>query len=382
MTITINRNQFAKQFSAAAEAVPSRTQRDVLKNVLLVSTGTTIELSASDGEQHIKSVISYEGDQERCLIPAARMKQVLNELSEEALTISIRDTELTIKSGSAVFKLQTGDPIDFPEVPTFKSDSFIEVDSATLKDMIRKTIFCVDTDSTRYALGGVQLEIIGETITMAATDTRRLTVINGKCSQVNNPKSMTEKPVIPAAAMKLVASSLDNAASVKIAVNQNDIAFQIGEVSIASQLVQGRFPGYRKVCPEEKSFTRRISLPVGQFARLLSAARVMESPESKGLHLRFEKGILAVNATTSSIGDANAEMPISFDGEPIKIYVCGQYLSEMCKAFQPDQSLDVGIIASDARISFAADGVKHIVMPLSKDDADTEAAKKPKKEKA
>lgn len=381
MTITIDLKQFRKQFASSAEAVPSRTNRDVLKSVLLVSTGTTIEMAASDGEQHIKSVIQYDGEPETILIPAALMRQVLNELTDETLTLSIDDTELTVKSGSTVFRLQTGDANDFPTVPSFNAQAYHEMDAAVLKSMIRKTIFAVDNDSTRYALGGIQIELFADKIVMAATDSRRLSVIEGACQAVENPSIDINRNVVPSDAMRLLDKTLSDGGLVKIAFTKTGVSFMVGDVSISSQLVQGRFPNYEAVLPKESQFTRRLTLVVQPFARLLSAVRVMESAESKGVTLTISNGTMAAKSTTSEIGEAKAEMPIAFDGEPVKIHVSGQYLSELCKACDPGQQLDVGIIGSDDRIVFSVDGLRHVIMPLSRDEPEAESAKKAEKSK-
>ena len=48
------------------------------------------------------------------------------------------------------------------------------VAAADLKKLIRRTIFATDVESTRYALGGVLVELTAESITMVGTDGRRL----------------------------------------------------------------------------------------------------------------------------------------------------------------------------------------------------------------
>ena len=48
------------------------------------------------------------------------------------------------------------------------------VAAADLKKLIRRTIFATDVESTRYALGGVLVELTAESIAMVGTDGRRL----------------------------------------------------------------------------------------------------------------------------------------------------------------------------------------------------------------
>ena len=57
--------------------------------------------------------------------------------------------------------------------------SYHVIAAADLKKLIRRTIFATDVESTRYALGGVLVELIGESIAMVGTDGRRLARMSG-----------------------------------------------------------------------------------------------------------------------------------------------------------------------------------------------------------
>ena len=56
------------------------------------------------------------------------------------------------------FKLPGENPDEFPEVASFTDESYHEVSARLLKELIRRTLFATDTESSRYALGGYLLE--------------------------------------------------------------------------------------------------------------------------------------------------------------------------------------------------------------------------------
>ena len=74
--------------------------------------------------------------------------------------------------------------------------------------MIRRTVFATDVESTRYALGGILVELKGETATLAATDTRRLAVVRGPCAASGPGGVENPAPVVPSKAVALIERSL------------------------------------------------------------------------------------------------------------------------------------------------------------------------------
>ena len=67
----------------------------------------------------------------------------------------------------------------FPEIPDFGATSYHVISAADLKKLIRRTIFATDVETTRYALGGVLVELTAESIAMVGTDGRRLALLRG-----------------------------------------------------------------------------------------------------------------------------------------------------------------------------------------------------------
>src|SRR6202011_1260363 len=102
------------------------------------------------------------------------------------------------------------DPDLFPEVPDFAATSYHAVAAADLRKLIRRTIFATDVESTRYALGGVLVELTAETITMVGTDGRRLARAIAPAEAEHGAQNPTGSPVIPVKALKLIERNLDD----------------------------------------------------------------------------------------------------------------------------------------------------------------------------
>ena len=87
------------------------------------------------------------------------MQSILRTGTDEELAVEVQDDQLIVRGLHAQFKLPSEDPALYPEVPDFAATAYHVVAAADLKRLIRRTIFATDVESTRYALGGVLVEL-------------------------------------------------------------------------------------------------------------------------------------------------------------------------------------------------------------------------------
>ncbi|MBC8116697.1 MAG: DNA polymerase III subunit beta, partial [Candidatus Saccharimonas sp.] len=179
MQLTCQRASLTNAFQTVAGVVPSRTTKDILKNIKLQVVGGKATLIGNDSEIGIRCDLpEIEADSSgEALLPTARVLSVLRELTDDVVKLEITSDAIWIRCGYSEFRLSAEDPADFPPVATFEDEEYFVVKASVLKQLIHRTIFATDTESTRYALGGVQIELTPERATFAATDSRRLAVV-------------------------------------------------------------------------------------------------------------------------------------------------------------------------------------------------------------
>ena len=133
----------------------------------------------------------------------------------------------------ATFRDRDGDVIEeFPDVAAFNEENYHVVPGKTLKQGIQRTLFAADVESTRYALGGVLMELRPQQMTLAATDSRRLAVYRAPCSAQGSVSEEVGTPVIPSKAMQLIEKSIqDLEKDVHIAIHHNDVLVRSGNSS-------------------------------------------------------------------------------------------------------------------------------------------------------
>ena len=369
MKLICHRPTLTAAMQLVSGVVPSRTPKDILKNVKLVVANGDVTLIATDQEVGIRYKLEgVETDSTgEALLPTARIISILRELQDDKVTLEISADQIQVISGGSEFKLSAEDPAEFPPVADFEGDAWHIIPGKSLKEMIRRTSFATDVESTRYALGGLLLELGEDEITIAATDTRRLSVVSASCRTQGSPPAPEGKPVVPTKAMTLVERTItDDESDVDVVVRANEALIRSGNATIYSRLVDGRFPRYADVIPRDSSV--EIDLVVAPFHGAIRQAQIVTSEESRGVDFEFSDGTLRLNSKAADIGQSKVELPIVFDKDDLVITFDPRYVADFLRVLEPERQIKLSLTDSDSAAVFRTDdNYTYVIMPLSRD---------------
>lgn len=371
MKLHCHRPSLSAAFGIVGGVVPSRTPKDILKNVRLAAEGDTATLTATDSEVGIRYTISgvEVGKPGETLLPAQRMVSILRELTEEKLSLEVNDGKVRIASGHSEFRLSPEDPAEFPSVATFDEAAYFSIPGSVLREAIRRTIFATDVESTRYALGGVLVEPGENGLTLAATDSRRLAVVEIPCTKHGDPSGgPSNGAVIPSKAMSLIERSIAGADDdeVWIALRNNDVLVKSGNGTIVSRLVEGRFPKYRQVIPAESPIV--VDMVAGPFYTAVRQAQIVTSDESRGVDFTFSEGNLTLQSQSADVGASKIELPIPYSGEDLTITFDPKYVADVLKVLDADTAFTLSLTDGESQaVVRVGDGYTYVIMPLSRD---------------
>lgn len=350
--------------SLVAVAAATGSKKDVMSNILITVLNGAVELYATDNEASVLSTVVASGGVagEQFLVPPQRLTAILNEITAETVMLSILDNSIRVHAVGANFRLSNENASGYPPRNRFDSDAFYRIPGAVLRKMIRRTGIATDNDSTRYALGGVLFEFIGDGLVCAGTDSRRLAVANsavtrhGECEDV--------KGVVPNKALKLMDRLPDT--EVEVALTERSIHVRTDGFELSARLVEGRFPRYRDVIP--KSPTVEIVLPVPQFFAAIRQSQIVTDEENRGVEFLFDAAMLTLKSQASSIGDSRIEMPIEYDSDEINITFDPKYVADFLKVVSHEAVVNLSLTDSETAAVFRVeDSYLYVIMPLAKD---------------
>jgi DNA polymerase-3 subunit beta len=275
---------------------------------------------------------------------------------------------LWLRTSQSEFRLSVEDPTQFPTVAKFEDENYYVLPGKSLKQGIQRTIFATDTESTRYALGGILLEFQTDQLTLAATDSRRLAVCKSGCSLHGSIQDDVVQPVVPAKAMSLIERSIqDDEQDVHLAVHQHHVLVRSGLTTIYARLVEGRFPRYQDVIPQHAGI--RIESVAGPLLSAVRQAMIVTNEESRGVDFKFGGGTLTLTSVGQDVGSSRIEIPISYDGPETVVTFDPKYIQEFLRAIDQAGPVALELVDGNSAAVFRADeGYTYVVMPLSRDD--------------
>jgi len=370
MKITCQRAAMANAFETVSGVIASRTSKEILQNARLEASPGEVTLLATDLDMAIRHrvpdcMVDRPG---AVLIPAHCVLAILRQMQGPTLEIEVNETMTRIKGSRAEYRLGYIDAAEFPAVPAFDDQNSHTVSAAMLRRMIQRTIFAIDAETTRYALGGVLVELRGESITLVATDTRRLAQVRGQCASAGRAEVENPSPVVPAKAMSLIERSLgDDESTVDITIRGNDVQVKGSLATIYSRLVEGRFPKYQDVIPTKSAVT--IDFVPGSLLQAVRQAQILTSEDHRGVDFSFGPGLLKMVSRDPDLGgESEGELPISYEGEELVVTFDPRFFTDFLKVLEPEQPVRLGLTnSSSAAVFRTEDGYTYIVMPLSRE---------------
>ena len=369
MKFTCEREKFLHSFQIAASVAPTRSPKPILQNVKLEVSGDMAQLTATDLDVALRTEVGGLAVESpgTMVLPVGRFGSILRESSDEKLSIETDGTNTVVRGRSSEFQLPAENPDDYPTVTSFNEERYHEVPAVFFRQLVRRTIFATDNESSRYALGGVMVSFVGDEIDGVGTDGRRLAWQHGPAKSVGGHDNEGMTTIIPTRAMTILDRALaESDDEVQLSVRENDVLVRSRRMMLYARLVEGRFPKWRDVLPNTEGATS-FELAVGPFHSAVRQAAIVTSDERRGVDFTFGEGKLALAAFGAEDGQSHVEMPLAYEGPGIVVTLDPRYLSDFLRVLDPAQTITMTVRnAETAAVLRTGDGYTYIVMPLAR----------------
>jgi DNA polymerase-3 subunit beta len=370
MKVTCERDKLLAAFQIAAAVVPARSPKPILQNVKFETAGDGAVLTATDLEVGVRVQVGGVTPEApgTVLLNVTRFGSILRESGDATLKVESDGRGTVVRGERSEFRFPAENPDEFPAVADFTEKAYWELPARLLRELIRRTVFATDNESSRYALGGVLLEYAGNKLTAVGTDGRRLAVMEGPAQGVGGYKGSDGMTIVPTRAMNLIERSLsDGDAEVQVVARNNDLLVRTPRVVVYSRLVEGRFPKWRDVFPKRDN-VQKIPLVVGPTYSAVRQAAIVTSEESRGVDLTFADGKVVLAGRAAESGQSRVELPIAYDGPSITIALDPKYLNEFFRVLDGEKNFTLELKDGDsAAICSTDDGYGYVIMPLARD---------------
>jgi DNA polymerase III subunit beta len=371
MKISCDREQLLHAFQTVASVAPSRSPKPILQNVKLEATSDAVTLLATDLEVGIRHQVSGVDIQVpgTAVLSVARFGSILRESNDQTLHLECDASGITIRGERSQFRLPAENPAEFPQVTAFEEASYYEISARLLRELIRRTVFATDNESSRYALGGVKLEFEDDNVTAIGTDGRRLAKMTGPVAKTGTPSHADQTTIVPTRAMVLIERAIAPTDSeVQIALKGSEILIHSTRATISARLLEGRFPDWRKVFPEGSQNGVSLELAVGATHAAVRQAAIVTSEESRGVDFTFGDGMLVLAGKAAEVGQSRIELPIGYNGAALTVTLDPRFVTDFLKVLDAEKTFTFEAKdAESAAVCKTDDGYGYVIMPLSRD---------------
>jgi DNA polymerase-3 subunit beta len=314
LRVTCARDELAAALAIVARGLSSRSAVQVLSGIHLQGEDGKLTLAATDMEVSLRASVAGDvtGDG-AVVVPGRLLADLVRLLPDASVTLSYDEGDgvLAVTSGSYASKVNVFSAEDFPRLPSLDV-SLHTVAALALLGTIDKVARAASRDESRPVLTGILVRFEGDRLTMAATDSYRLSVKETALGE-SGPEL---DAIIPARALQELARLASGAETVTLGVHENHVIFGVGDVWLTSRRIDGQFPNYNQLLPE--TFEIEVTTPREPLLEVVRRASVMAQRNSP-LRLRFAEGELSVSAQTQDVGEARESLEIEYAGDPLEI---------------------------------------------------------------
>jgi DNA polymerase III subunit beta len=335
MKLTITREQLQEGLVAVAASIPAKTTLPILSNILLEATKDGIRLSGTDLDIAVSTTVTASVDQEGAItLPARKLVEIVRELPSAAIRLTASgEQRVTIECGRSRFRLLGLPREEFPAFPSVKFEGGWRTSSKELQKLIGHVAFAASTEESRPILNGVLWELRPERMRMVATNGHRLARMDVPTSETQGASQADL--IVPPKALDQIRRLFDTDETVEIARSENHLGFRTSSTQIFTRLIEGPYPNYEQVIPREND--KAATADKAALTAALRRMSIVASDQTHRIRMAFANGSCKLSVQTPDLGEAQEELNVSYEGDPLEIGFNAAYLLEILKYIPTDE---------------------------------------------
>lgn len=345
MKFVVTSTELYNRLQSIGRVINSKSTLPILDCFLFNLDNGTLSITASDNETTLETslqVVEADGNGQFA-IGSKNILDAIKELPEQPVVFNINESTLTIvieyMNGKFSMVGQNADEYPTPAVLGETTVSF-NMPASILLGGINRTIFATADDELRPVMNGIYFDITTENITMVASDGHKL-VRNKQFAVKGDEKAAFILPKKPANILKgLLGKEADD---ITVSFDNRNATFTMPNHRMVCRLIEGRYPNYNSVIPQNNPFKVTINRQA-----LLSALRrvsVCSSASSSLIKLHLQNNEVHISAQDIDFASSAEEKIVcQYVGEPMSIGFKSTFLIDIISNISGE---DINIEVSD-----------------------------------
>ena len=372
MKFSIDRSALLTALQHVHSVVERRNTIPILSNVLIEAKEDGVYLTATDMDIAVIEKINLEKSEVMQLgtitTSAQMLYDIVRKLPENIKVelLSEKNDRLGIKASSSSFALNCLPSEDFPSISQEEFKFTFSLETDDLIRLIDKTSFAMSLEETRYYLNGIYLHAVkdsdGEKLRTVSTDGHRLSRVD-----MNIPEGANEIPgvIVPRKTIMEIRKLLeDHSDIINLSLSDNKIKLSFSNVILTSKLLDGTFPDYSRVIPEQNNKTVTISNQL--LSEAVDRVSTVSTDKTRAIKVNISKGNLVISATNPDKGSASESLDVVYDGEEVEIGFNSKYELDVARQIKGNEIIIKLSDSVSPTLVYDKDdkGVLFVLMPM------------------
>ena len=374
MKIICLQEKLKEAFSVTERIIGKNVNLPILANILIQVEKNHIQVCSTDLELALLYSLPGKIEEEgKIAVPAKLISSFVSNLTAKKITLESKKYNVLVKTEDYKAQILGMNPEDFPIIPQIKKEFSFKVSASLLVKQLEKVVKSVGTSEIRPEITGVLFKNnANDRLILASTDSFRLSETSIPAKSIPSDLSF----ILPLKAVSETLRIFGNISDVDELTfsleSKNQVLIEGGAVQLISRLIDGEFPNYSVIVPQNFRFT--ATLPLKTLSSKIKAVSSF-SARSNDLLLTFTKNKLELSARDASSGEGMAVLeipPASFSQnapsfEPLSIVFNWRFFLDGLESIDSD-TVSIGITSEvePARIKSPTDDPSffYVLMPI------------------
>lgn len=307
--------------------------------------GTTLTITASDNDTTLtaKAELNECDSDVRFAVNAKTLQDAIKEIPDQPLEcyLNTESYELTVEYQNGQYKLMGQSAEEYP-TPAISDETRLEFDLECQKlvPSITRCMIAAANDTLRPQLNTICFDIHSQEVSLVSSNGNQLALTKLAMPELNAEGSYL-LGTRPASLLKGMLAKAEG--NVHFSIGQRTAIVHTEEYSLTSRLVEGRFPNYRSVIPQDNPNI----VTVNRLALVSALRRVLVFANAQAVLVKFRLGPNTMNISSQDIDfgkSAEENMLCDYMGTPMRIAFKGSVLLDLINNIEGD---DITLKLSD-----------------------------------
>lgn len=358
MKFRCDRDVLAEALQTVQRAVSARPGIPALAGVLMSVAGKELDLATTDLEVSARLRVEVQVQEEGvALLPARLLVDLVKSFDQAPVALEAVGGQARISCGNYEGTIRCLPAEDFPALQE-PSGVRVRVDAGDFAEGVSQVSRAASRDEARPILTGVVVEVGRGGLTLLATDSYRLAVREMAATAEGEGRALVPERSLSEAGR----AAGSEKGEVELLVDQSQVAFRIGALTLTSRLIEGEVRNYRELIPERSD--NQLSCSRQQLVDAVRRVGLL-ARESSPVRLEFSPLGVRLSSSSPDLGEAMEVVEGEYRGQDLTVAFNPSYLLDGLTAAVGDRvHLEVRDGLKPAVIRGEEEGFVYLVMPV------------------